>query len=213
MMDGVLNLIRREVGRVMSRLATPKCGTVTAYDPATYSAKVLLHPEEVETGWLPVRTPWSGNGWGMFCPPTPGDEVEIQFQEGGKQAPYIALRAFGDRFRPLAVPSGEFWLVDKLGNSFKFSGGKVLVNGHTEIDVTTPTLNITSSASVNVTTPTMNLNGNLNVTGNIVASGDITDLSSGVGTTMARIRSVYDGHSHGGTQPGGSNTAPPNQLL
>lgn len=208
MMQDFLNIARREAERVMSRLARPKTGIVTSYDPDNYSAKVRLQPEDVETGWLPIRTPWAGNSWGMFCPPSPGDEVEVQFQEGGKKAPYIALRAFGDRFRPLKVPAGEFWLVDKLGNSFKFSGGKVLVNGATEIDVTTPTVNINCSVAVNVTVPDFNLTGNLNVTGNIVATGDISDLSNGSGT-LNHIRSVFNSHVHADPQGGNTNTPTP----
>ncbi len=213
MMDRMLNLIRREVARVMSTLSMPRCGVVSSYDPNNYSAKVLIQPEGHESGWLPIRTPWSGNGWGIFCPPSPGDEVEIQYQEGGKQAPYIALRAFGDQFRPLNVPAGEFWLVDKLGNSFKFSGGKVLLNGHTEIDVTTPTMNISCSTAVNVTAPNFNLTGNLNVTGNIKATGDITDQDNGTGSSMAHFRTIYDSHTHSGVQSGGDHTAVPDETL
>lgn len=203
-MDGVLNAVRREVGRVLSRLALPKCGTVTAYDPATHSAKVLLHPEEVETGWLPIRSPWSGNDWGMFAPPTPGDEVEVQFQEGGKQAGYVALRAFGDRFRPLPVPSGEFWLVHKSGGFLKFTNdGKFLVNGTAEIDVTTPVLNITA--------PRVNVIGDMYVTGNIFATGDITDLNGASGS-LNGFRQAYDIHTHISSSGGGITTVPTPQV-
>ena len=214
MTQGLLNMMRREAERVAGQKATVRMATVTSYTP--YMAKVLIQPEGIETGFLPIATAWVGNGWGMFCPPSPGDVVDVHFQEGSKGAPYISLRFFGDIARPLAVPSGEFWLVDKLGNSFKFSGGKVLVNGHTEIDVTAPTLNITTTTanvtatnSVNVTAPTTNVNGNLNVTGNITASGDITD-QGGVGGTVAHIRSVYDSHTH--PTPSGTSGAP-NQPL
>ena len=96
-----------------------------------------LQPEDIETGWMPIRTPWGGNAWGMFCPPTPGEEVEIGFQEGGKQAGYVKLRAFGDKFRPLPVPSGEFWLVHKSGSFLKFhNDGSVEVNAHGDLNAT-----------------------------------------------------------------------------
>lgn len=212
MMQNLLNAARREAERVMSRLAPPKTGIVSGYDPDSYAAKVRLQPEDAETGWLPIRTPWAGDNWGMFCPPDVGDEVEVQFQEGGKKAPYVALRAFGDQFRPLSVPAGEFWLVDKLGNSFKFSGGKVLVNGFTEIDVTTPTLNITAQTAVNITTPTATLNGDLVVNGDILATGDITD-QNGTHGTVGALRSTYNTHTHPGVQPGVGNTNAPNQTI
>ena len=216
-MSGQLNIMRREAMHAASQTATVRIATVTSYDPNNYAAKVLIQPEGYETGFLPVTSPWTGNGWGMFCPPTPGDVVDVHFQEGGKQAGFVALRHYGDQFRPLPVPSGEFWVVDKLGNYFKFSGGKVLLNGHTEIDVTTPTINITTatanvtaSGSVNVTAPTTNVNGNLIVTGNITATGDIYDLGGARGT-VAHIRSVYDSHTH--NDPQGGAVAVPNQLL
>ena len=209
MMQQMLNIARREAQRVMMMIARPKTGIVTSYDPDNYSAKVRLQPENVETGWLPIRTPWSGKSFGMFAPPSIGDEVEIQHQEGGKQAPYIALRGFGDRFRPLAVPAGEFWLVDRLGNSFKFADGKVILNGATEIDVTTPTLNITCAAAVNVVAPVVHMSGDLAVAGNIVAGGDISDLANGAGS-MQNIRAVYDVHTHPAES---GNTGTPNQKL
>ena len=87
MMDRLLNAARRETQRAISMLALPKTGIISGYDPASYAAKVRLQPEDVETGWLPIRTPWAGNGWGMFCPPDIDDEVEVQFQDGGKGAP------------------------------------------------------------------------------------------------------------------------------
>ncbi|MFO0906767.1 MAG: phage baseplate assembly protein V [Isosphaeraceae bacterium] len=126
-MDRLLNVVRREVERCMARFARARAGIVTSYDPDNYAAKVMLQPEGVETGWLPIRTPWSGNGWGVFCPPSPGDEVEVGFQEGGKQAGYIRLRAFGDRSRPLSVPSGEFWVVHGSGASIKLRNDGTLV--------------------------------------------------------------------------------------
>ena len=166
-MDHMLNIVRREVERVMSRIARTKTGIVTSYDPANYAAKVLLQPENVETGWLPIRTPWSGNGWGMFCPPMPGDEVEVGFQEGGKQAGYIKLRAFGDRFRPLPVPSGEFWVVHKSGASIKLKndGTLVMTDGSGAIF----TLNGDGSSAItgkaiNTTVPQWNHTGIFNAT-------------------------------------------------
>ena len=167
MMHQMLNVARREAQRVMAMMARPKTGIVTSYDPANYSAKVRLQPEDVETGWLPIRTPWSGKSWGMFCPPSIGDEVEVQFQESGKQAPYIALRAFGDRFRPLSVPSGEFWLVHKSGASFKLKndGTLVMTDGFGAVF----TLNGDGSSSItgtqiNTTVPEWNHNGIFNAT-------------------------------------------------
>ena len=226
----ITNQMRREAARVMSQLGLPRIGIISNYDPNTYSAKAYIQPENTESGWLPIESPWIGNGWGMFCPPTTGDVVEIKFQEGSKQGPMIGLRHYGNVFNPLKVPSGEFWLVDKNGNFFKFTDNKVKINGDVEIDVTTPTINITvttanitattvnanvttanvtASSAVNITAPNTNVDGNLTVTGNIVATGDISDLNNASGT-LNNIRVVYDGHDH--PAPGGT-TGAPNQPL
>lgn len=192
----------------------PRTGIVTAYDPDNYSAKVELQPEGVETGWLPVRTPWSGNGWGMFCPPTPGDEVEIGFQEGGKQAGYVKLRAFGDRFRPLSVPAGEFWLVHKTGTFLKFTNdaaASLNVVGNLNITVAGQ-VNLSATGKVIASASEFDLTGNLKVTGDITASGEIYD-EGGLKGNIGHIRDIYDSHTHGGIQAGGGNTANPNQPL
>jgi phage baseplate assembly protein gpV len=196
MMQNLLNVARREAERVMSRLALPKTGIVSGYDPANYSAKVTLQPQGVETGWLPVRTPWAGNGWGLFCPPDIGDEVEVQFQEGGKQAGYVALRAFGDRFRPLEVPSGEFWLVHKSGSSLKF-----LNDGTVELHAQT---------ALNSSAPLWTHTGDLVVNGSIRASEDIWDFYLVNTYTMAGFRVIYDIHTH---PVSAGTTLQPNQQV
>jgi phage baseplate assembly protein gpV len=104
-----------------SDTALPKTGIVTSYDPDHYAVKVKLQPEDtIETGWLPLLSPWVGNGWGMFCAPSVGDSVEIQFEQGGAEAAFACMRFFNDQDRPLAAPSGEFWLVHKSGSMLKF---------------------------------------------------------------------------------------------
>lgn len=230
MMQNLLNIARREAERVVARLSMPKTGIVSGYDPANYAAKVRLQPQDVETGWLPIRTPWSGNNWGMFCPPNVGDEVEVQFQEGGKKAPYIALRAFGDQFRPLTVPAGEFWLVHKTGSFLKFNndgsvavhsagdlvatvGGNATVTtgGDTTMNVSGQ-VNLTAGGSVVASAAEFDFTGDLNVTGTITASGDIYD-NGGSENSMNHIRTVYDTHRHSGIQPGGGNTNVPNEQL
>ena len=200
-MQALQNIMRREAARQGSQQAFVRMGTVSAYDPNHYAAKVLIQPEGFETGFLPIATPWVGNGWGMFCPPTPGDVVDVHFQEGGKLAAYVSLRFYGNLAPPLNVPSGEFWLVHQSGSLIKLTNdGKLTLEDKAGSFLT---LNADGTAT---------LKANLLVQGTIVATGDISD-QNGVDGTVAHIRSVYDGHTHGGIQSGGGNTAVPNQLL
>ncbi len=190
MSSGLTNLMRREAERAMSQTASVRIGIVSAYDPSNYAAKVRIQPDDVETGWMPIGSNMGGNGFGDFYGPMPGDVVYVHFQEGGKLAPFIGGFHFGDRFRPLSVPSGERWIVHRSGSFLKFHG----------------------DGTIEMNADTFNLTGDVNVTGNIVASGDISDLSNGSGT-MAHIRTVYDSHVHGGVQTGGGNTATPTPTL
>ena len=185
MTEHILNVMRREAERAMNRLALPKMGVVTGYDPARYAAKVRLQPEGVETGWLPVAAGWAGNGWGLFCPPTPGDVVDVHFQEGGTEAGFVSQRFFSAVTRPLPVPSGEMWVQHKSGSRLRF-----LNDG---------TVEIVAAARINSAAPLWHHAGDL------VVSGDISD-RDGLYSTVGYLRSAYDAHRHTGTQPGGGTT-------
>jgi hypothetical protein len=144
--QGLLNIIRRECQRVLAQRPTTRMGIVDTYDPALYCAKVRLqpedpdHPERSLTGFLPIASEWVGNGWGLVCPPTAGDVVDVHFQEGGKNAGYISKRFFSSVTLPPMVssagaPSGEFWLVHQSGSFLKFTNdGKVTINSASDMD-------------------------------------------------------------------------------
>ena len=202
MMHRILNAMRGEAQRAGATKSLPRRGVVSAYDPAHYAAKVIIQPEGFETGFLPVGSPWVGNGWGMFCPPSPGDEVDVHFQEGGKNAAYVSLRFFGNQAQPLAAPSGEFWLVHSSGSFFKLTNdGEVTFS-----DASGATLVFLSDGTVALT-------ANLIVNGSIQATGDITDNINTNSNSLAQFRTIYDEHTHGGVTGGAGNTAVPNEQI
>lgn len=167
-MKGLMNQVRIQAQMAAADSTSAKTGLVSGYDATNYSVKVTLQPEGIETGWIPLLSPWVGNGWGMFCPPTVGDMVEVQFEQGGAEAAFACLRFFNDQDRPLAVGAGEFWLVHKSGSSLKLTNdGKLSINGYAEIDLTTPTLHITTSGNANVT---VGGDAGLAISGNITSS-------------------------------------------
>ena len=197
MMEGLQNRMRGEAERANSRRALVRLGIVSGYDPDRYAAKVRIQPEDFETGWLPISTPWSGDGWGLFCPPSPGDVAEVHFQEGGKEAGFVALRHFGDALRPLPAPSGEFWLVHASGSLVRLANdGRLTLNGALEIDATAPTVNIAATTRVNLTAPEIRLGGE--------------------GETFRRLVNdalvgLYNTHTH--PDADGGNTGIPNQPM
>src|ERR1700722_15597482 len=119
MITGMQNQMRREALRALELQAKTRIGIIDGYDPSHYSVKVRIQPENILTGWLPLTSPWVGNGWGMYSPPSLGDIVDVHFQQNGANAGYVVQKFFSNTVAPLAVPSGEFWLVHQSGSVFK----------------------------------------------------------------------------------------------
>ena len=129
-MERFLNAIKQHAGALDQGASQPRFGVVTSVDPSTATAKVTLQPEGVLTGWLPVLSPWVGSGWGMCCPPSPGDQVLVIAQEGEAEHGLIIGRAFSSSQAPPAVPVGECWLVHKSGSCIKLQNdGTIQVQG------------------------------------------------------------------------------------
>jgi phage baseplate assembly protein gpV len=148
---GILNIIRRECERVLSLRGSTRIGIVDSYDPALYCAKVRIQPENTLTGFVPILTDWVGNGWGLVCPPSAGDVVDVHFQEGGKNAGFISKRFYSSKTLPPGpVASGEFWLVHKSGSFLKFTNdGKVSVNSSSDMDfVSGADINMTAAGNI-----------------------------------------------------------------
>jgi hypothetical protein len=89
-MQRLLNALKAQSAALDASAAQPRFGMVTSFDPSTYTARVLLQPEGVLSGWLPVLTAWAGNGWGLVCPPSPGQQVLVVAQEGEAEHGIIA---------------------------------------------------------------------------------------------------------------------------
>jgi phage baseplate assembly protein V len=191
----------RKVGQqVLDALAKTRHGLVSSYDPNNYAVKVRLQPDDTETGWLPLKSIFIGNGWGLFCPPTIGDAVEVDFQEGSVEAGSVGWRFFNDEDRPVSCPAGSFWLLHQSGSGLKFNAdGSVELTAHTNLTATVGgdlIANITGKMTA--TASEFDLTGPLKVTGPITATQDITAGSISL-----------QNHVHGGVQAGSANTATP----
>lgn len=108
----------------------PRFATVTSYNSANATARVLMQPEGTLSGWLPVLSAWSGHGWGMICPLAAGDQVLVVPQEGDAAHGVIVGRAFSSTNPPPQAPTGECWLVHASGASVKLrQDGTVSISG------------------------------------------------------------------------------------
>lgn len=184
MMDVILNRVRLESQRVLNSSAKTRQGIVVGYDPDHYAVKVELQPDGARTGWIPLKSPWIGNGWGLYAAPSIGDVVEVSFHENDKEAPSAGLRLYNQSAKPLSCPSGEFWLVHSSGNFIKFQNDGV-IRSH----------------------------GLWLHDGDFRTTGDITDRYTTINQTVNAFREIYDIHTHGGIQVGSSDTQVPNQQI
>ncbi len=129
-METIFEAIRMQAELAHRRSAQPRIGIVTSSDHQTATARVLLQPEGVMTGWLPVLTAWTGSGWGMACPPSTGDQVLIIFQEGDVEHGIILGCLYSNAVRPPEARHGEFTLRHRSGSAIRLlNSGVIVVEG------------------------------------------------------------------------------------
>ena len=129
-MDEFLNALKAQAAGQLAALGQPRLAIVTSVDPGTATARVTLQPEGVLTGWLPLATAWVGAGWGLACPPAPGDQVLVIPEAGDMQPGFIVARLWSTQAPAPAAPVGEFWLVHCSGSSLKLlNDGTVHIQG------------------------------------------------------------------------------------
>ncbi|MDR6511450.1 hypothetical protein J2792_002322 [Novosphingobium capsulatum] len=185
-MDGLMNQMRRAAQEAIGTGGASRQGIIDAYDPNAYAVKVRLQPDDTLTDWLPLKSPWVGNGWGLFCGPSVGDAIEVDFQEGDGGVGTAGWRFFNDEDRPLQVPSGELWLVQQSGASIKLANdGSIAIDTGAGASIVLKGDNITSA-------------GTWTHTGTFTASDDVVASGKSLKT-----------HLHSGVQPGTGQSGAP----
>ncbi len=181
-MDRLWNMIKAGAGGLDGQAGVARFGLVSSFDPKTYAARVLLQPENVLTGWLPVISTWVGAGWGMAAPLVPGAQVLVMAQEGDAEQGVIMGALWSAVDAPLPAPAGELWLQHKSGSFLKLQNDGTIV---LQAD-------------------------NVNITGNLVVTGNISD-QNGAHGTLAALRNAYDQHAH--SDPQGGMTGLPTETV
>lgn len=176
-MDQLLNIIKTGAGGLDGLMGQVRFGLVSSFDPNSFSAKVLIQPENVLSGWLPVLSSWVGNGWGFVAPIPPGTQVVLLALEGDAEQAIIAGAVWSLVDKPPVVPVGEAWLYHQSGSVLKVcNDGTIQMNAKT-----------------------------VNITGNLVVSGDISDQDGGYGP-LSKLRNTYNLHEH--NTPDGMTSKP-----
>jgi phage baseplate assembly protein V len=191
-MDRLINALKAYSGGMDLGQGQPRFGVIASFDPDTYAARVMLQPEGVLSGWLPVLSAWIGAGWGLASPPSIGNQVLVLPQEGNAEHGVIIGGAFSAQARPPSinsapVPSGEAVLFHASGAYLRLGndGGFVIAAANGD---------------------------RVTVIGDLVVTGDISD-QNGAHGTLADLRSAYDQHTHGGVAGGSGETAEPNLAV
>jgi phage baseplate assembly protein gpV len=223
MMRDHMNAMRAAAQQAQSATQNTRMGTISAYNPAKYSVKVLLQPSGVETGWLPIKTTWVGNSWGMQAGPLIGDLVTISFQEGDQDAGVVIGSLYNAQDVAMPVPSGELWIQHKSGSLLKFlNNGDVQITTSRDLlanvgrDMTaTVTRNlaattggyahVTATTEVTITAPTVNITAaQINLAGNITqtaGTGGSTGTSTMIGPVTVQNRITSNTEVYAQTTP------------
>lgn len=129
-MDRLLNSFKGFSGEQDASIGQPRFATVTSVDPEQGTVRAQLQPEGVQTGWLPVMSQWVGNGWGLSCPPSPGDQVLVLTLEGDAENGVVVGRTWSRDDGIPQAPVGELWLTHQSGSSIRLvNNGTVAIKG------------------------------------------------------------------------------------
>jgi len=195
-MQKLTNAHRAQIFRALADARAPmRYGEVSSYDPKTFCAKVIIQPEGIETGWLPILTLGNGAGWGIYFGLLPPAQVAVMHFEGDRDNGLVlGTTPNSTDDMPPQVPGGEQWQVHKSGSLLKFTNdGNVAVTSHQDMNFSSGR-DITMTAARSVTLQDGNSNSLV-----MKSSGSELTLNS---HTLTQ-------HVHPGVQTGSGNTQKP----
>lgn len=163
----LLNHIQSAINRFQANIGYARLGIVSSSNPDNSAIKVVIMPEEIETGFMPFCTPWIG--W--YAPPNAGDQCLVFFQEADKTVPIGALLLYWTQsMPPSGIALGEAIWMHSSGSFVKLSNnGRVLVGGNLAITTVGDGLQIAEGSNAKSGTATLNM-GTATVTNTSVTS-------------------------------------------
>lgn len=182
-------------------------GIVVAIDPANAKVRVQFPDrDEMISDWLPVGQRKTLGDFDYWLPDL--NTQVVCLMDENCEAGVVLCAIYSDEDQPPVSNADLFYK--------KFQDGTVLqydrathkltadIKGDLELITTgsvTATIGGTLTGEVTgnttLTTPQCTLNGNLQVNGNIIASGNVADLNC-AHNGLSELRQAYDSHSHGG---------------
>lgn len=129
--------------------------------------------------------------YGLTSVPPAGSDAVVIFV-GGDRSMGVAVATGNQAARPKGLAVGEVAIHDDQGQMVHITRAGIVIKGAGK------PVTIQDAPKVRLVTPL------LEVTGDIRDRCDEAD-----GRTMARMRDIYNEHTHGGVQPGGARTDTP----
>lgn len=190
--NSFVNFIYRAAAQVDGTSGQTRIGTVTGYDPVQHAAKVMLQPEGVLSGWLPVASQWIGSGWGLVAALTPGDQVVVVPQEGAAEQGIVVGRLYSTQQQPPQPQNAP------NGSATPVQAGEIAL-----VHQTGATIRLCNNGTIYIQASTINVQGNLAVTGAITATGNVTAAQGGGDQVDLQQ------HKHSGVQTGTGQSGAP----
>lgn len=212
--DQLGNAVRAQASMGQNQLSLPRWAEISSYDPNTPAVKVMIQPENKESGWMPLGAIGVGNGAGVAIGPNTGDLVMVVFPEGDFNSGAIIGRFFSTKNQAIAVPAGEVWAVHKTGSFMKMvTNGDISFNAAGNFNAT-----VTGNMTANVT-------GNTTIQTAVAAvvatvSAAITAPAISIGAAGQTLKtfvtnvfiSLFNGHTHT-SNTSGTPTSTPLQTM
>jgi phage baseplate assembly protein V len=164
------NAVGAHASALDSNQPVTRWGTVQSVNTADMTAKVLIQPDGVLSGWLPILSPFGGPGWGLLCPPVAGQQVKLIPDAGDHESYEIHGMTWSSAgLPPPGSAAGELWLVHASGAAVKLlNTGHVLLS-----DPSGSAVEFQNNGSLAVTAGTMAVTGNITLAGNLIVTGKI----------------------------------------
>lgn len=176
------NWIKGIVQAMLSRIGVPRWGIVDTVNPNDGTARVLLQPEGVLTGYLPIKSVAAGPGMSVIALPSKGDQVQIHPDCGDMEHGVISLASHSTKVPPPNSPA-----TGKPAQSAEY----LVIIGGVYLHITGNTIFSGGATWKHV--------GDLNITGKVTATGNIT-AGQGTGDQV-----TLQNHNHN-YQPGSGST-------
>ena len=193
--------VRRIVAEMLSGQPIARWGTVQSIDAGKQAVRVLLQPEGIVSGWLPLIQPAASGGWGVTALPAPGDMafvipegvdarsgVVVGFAHNDGATPPTPPNSPGSGGTPstgsAAAVSGEVVLRHQSGSTIRLCADGTIYSRGTWNHDGNMTVNGTVAAQQDITTPT-----------NVRAGEDVMDWNNAHGG-IKTLRDAYNAHEH-----------------